>query len=301
MECIESIEINFNPDQLWMLNICLGFLMYGVALDLKLSNFKYLVDHPKLAFIGLSSQLILLPLLTLGLIFLFRPHPSVALGMILVASCPGGNVSNYAVHLAKGNSALSILLTSVSTLSAVFITPTYFMILSPFIPGVASLKEPISVSPYALVSTIITLIILPLIAGMLTNRYLPKLTKSIYKPIQNLSMLIFVGFIIAAVQSNSNVIFKCIHLIFLIVFIHNLSALALGYYWAKLNRLSTADARAISIETGIQNSGLGLILIFNFFEGSGGMALTTAFWAVWHLVSAFSLANWWRLKRNNPA
>ena len=290
---IDSIKINFNPDQLWMLNICLGFLMYGVALNLKKSNFQYLVKHPKLALVGLSSQLILLPIITIALIYLFRPPTSVALGMVIVASCPGGNVSNYAVHLAKGNAALSILLTSISTLSAIIITPAYFMVLSRFIPGVDTMETPISVSPYVLVSTIVTLILLPLLAGMATNHYFPKLTQRIYRPIQNLSMLIFVGFIVVAVNSNWDVIFNYLHLIFLIVFIHNLSALTMGYYWPRLNGLTVPDARAISLETGIQNSGLGLILIFNFFEGLGGMALTTAFWAIWHLVSAFTLANWW--------
>ena len=290
---LDQITINFNADQLWLLNICLGFLMFGVALDLKPANFKYLLQHPKLALVGLSSQLLLLPILTLCLIFLFRPPVSVALGMVIVSACPGGNVSNYAVHLAKGNAALSILLTSITTMASVIVTPGYFLLLTPFIPGIGALDQGISVSPTSLINTIFSLIIIPLAMGMVTNYYFPKLTSLIKKPISQLSMLIFIGFVLVAINSNFEIIYEYIHLIFGIVFIHNFLALSTGYWWARWNGLNTADTRAITLETGIQNSGLGLILIFNFFDGLGGMAIVAAWWGIWHLVSAFTLANWW--------
>jgi len=293
MDYIDSIQINFNPQQLFLLNICLAFLMFGVALDLRLDNFKKLLQQPKGPLVGLTSQLVLLPLLTLGLIALFRPPASIALGMLLVAACPGGNVSNFAVHLAGANSALSVLMTSISTLAAVVITPLYFTLLAPLIVDESKLQQSIYVDPYDMVSTIVQLILIPLALGMFFHYRFPAFTERIRRPVRFASLFIFVGFVVAAVHSNFDNIVNYLHLVFLIVLAHNAVALSTGYLFARANRLPIADARAISIETGIQNSGLGLILIFNFFNGMGGMALIAAWWGIWHLISAFTLATYW--------
>ena len=294
MHPIDSIKVNFNPDQLFVLNLCLAFIMFGVALDLRVGNFSALLRQPKAPLVGLSSQLVLLPVLTLALIYFARPAPSIALGMLLVASCPGGNVSNFAVHLARANAALSVLMTSVSTLAAIVITPLYFAFLAPLVPGAGSLKQSIYVNPLEMVSTIVQLILVPLAIGMYTYYRFPLFAAKIRRPVRQLSMLIFLSFVVFAVRGNYDNIANYLHLIFLLVLAHNAIALFAGYWWAKANRLPRADARAISIETGIQNSGLGLILIFNFFQGLGGMAMIAAWWGVWHLVSAFGLAMLWR-------
>lgn len=293
MDYIDAIKIHFNPEQLFLLNICLAFLMFGVALDLKLDNFKNLYRRPKIPLIGLSAQLLLLPFLTLLLIYIFNPPTSIALGMVLVAACPGGNVSNFAVHLAGANAALSVLMTSISTFGAIIITPLYFTILVYFVPGSDQFQGDIYVSPSQMISTIVQLIFIPLAIGMLLHYYYPKLTERIRQPVKILSMLIFLGFIVVAVQSNFNNIVNYLHLVFLIVLIHNSLALIGGYWFARANLLNVKDARTISIETGIQNSGLGLILIFNFFNGLGGMAMIAAWWGIWHLISAFGLAMYW--------
>jgi BASS family bile acid:Na+ symporter len=293
MEAIDAIRINFNESQLILLNILLGFLMFGVALDLKVDNFKAIARFPKASVVGLSSQLILLPILTVLLIFILNPPTSIALGMLLIAACPGGNVSNFAVHLAKGNAALSILLTSISTLGAIIITPLYFSVLTPLIPGTGAFQKAIHIDALDIITTIVQLILVPLAAGMLLHAWKPKLTKVIRKPIRLLSMLVFLGFVVAAVLSNYDNIVHYLHIVFFLVFIHNALALTMGYWFAKANKLKNQDAKAISLETGIQNSGLGLILVFNVFNGIGGMALILAWWGVWHLISAFSLAMYW--------
>jgi len=294
MNPIDAIKINFNPDQLTLLNICLVFIMFGVALDLRVENFRDLLNRPKAPLIGLSSQLILLPVLTIGLIYLFQPAPSIALGMLLVSACPGGNVSNFAVHLSKANTALSVLMTSVSTLAAVVITPLYFTLLAPLVPGSEALRSDIFVAPLSMVSTIVQLILLPLLIGMGLHAKFPRTTAMLKKPVRILSMAIFIGFVIFALYANYENIVNYLHIVFYLVVIHNALALFTGYQWAYRNGLPQADARAISIETGIQNSGLALILIFNFFDGLGGMALVAAFWGVWHLISAFLLSTWWQ-------
>lgn len=296
MDTLDSIRINFNPEQLGLLNICLAFLMFGVALDLKLNHFRALLEQPKAALVGLVSQLILLPLMTLGLVFIFHPPISMALGMVLIAACPGGNVSNYAVHLANANTALSITLTSISTLSALFITPLYFWLLSSYIPGAETLSASLELQPMDMLWTMVQLIIFPLVLGMTLAHRWPKLTERIQKPVKWLSMAIFLGFVVVAAISNWSNIVNYLHLVFLIVLVHNTLAILTGYNFAKLNKLSDVDARTISIETGIQNSGLGLILIFNFFDGMGGMAMIAAWWGIWHLISAFTMAMWWNRK-----
>lgn len=294
MQAIDSVQINFNPGQLFILNLCLAFLMFGVALDLRFDNFRALARSPKAPLVGLTSQLVLLPVLTLGLIFFFRPAPSIALGMVLVAACPGGNVSNFAVHLANANAALSVLMTSISTLAAIIVTPLYFTYLAPFVPGTESLRQQVYVDPLDMVNTIVQLILIPLFIGMFLHYKFPALTNRIKRPVRLLSMAIFLGFVVFAIYGNFDNIVDYLHIVFLIVLVHNALALLTGYWWAKGNGLDRQDARAISIETGIQNSGLGLILIFNFFHGLGGMAMIAAWWGVWHLISAFGLAMWWR-------
>ena len=300
MQGIDAVQINFNSEQLFILNICLGFLMFGVALDLKKENFLYVVRQPRVALIGLTSQFILLPILTVLLILILRPPTSIALGMVLISACPGGNVSNFAVHLAKANAALSVLLTSISTLASIIVTPLYFHYISVFVPGADTYAQDLHVGFGDMAGTIVRLIVVPLIIGMFLNSRFPEFVTKIKKTVRVLSIVIFMSFVVFAIAGNFENIKNYLHLVFFLVLIHNVLALTMGYRFAKLFKLPTADARAISLETGIQNSGLGLILIFNFFNGLGGMAMIAAWWGVWHLISAFGLAMLWKSKENQP-
>ncbi len=300
MDTIDQVRINFNSDQLLLLNICLAFLMFGVALDLRVDNFKEIYNRPKAPLVGLFSQWILLPILTLSLIYFFQPPTSLALGMALIAACPGGNVSNYAVHLSGANSALSVLLTSISTLAAILVTPLYFTWLTPLVPGSEAYQASIYVDPVKMITTIFQLILVPLFLGMWINAQFPVFTDKIRKAVKIISMAIFLAFVAFALMGNFENIQKYLHLVFFLVFAHNSLALLMGFWFAKANSLPRKDARAISIETGIQNSGLALILIFNFFDGLGGMAMIAAWWGIWHLISAFTLAIWWK-QRPIPA
>ncbi len=296
MDPLDAVHVNFKPEQLALLNFCLAFLIFGIALDLKTDNFRYIWRHPKASLVGLASQLILLPALTLALIYLLQPPTSIALGMALVVACPGGNVSNYAVHLSKANTALAVTLTSVSTLASSVTLPLVFSILVSFLPGGAELAREVAVSPFQMLGSIVQLILIPLLAGMLLAHHFPRFTARILRSVRIISMLVFIAFIIVAVAANLENIYQYLSLVFFIVLIHNSLALLSGYTFARLFRLPVADARAISFETGIHNSGLGLILIFNYFDGMGGMALIAAWWGIWHLVSAFALAMWWGRK-----
>ena len=290
---LNSFQLNFSEDQMRLMNYCLAFLMFGVALDMKISDFKRIALFPKSVLVGLTSQWLLLPVLTVYLIHLWKPIPPIALGLLLVAACPGGNISNYATHLSKGNAALSVTLTSFVTISSIIATPLAFAGFALFVPQVRPLIQEIALSPWKMLSILIQLVLLPMIAGMLVNYFWPGLTSRIRKPISRISLLIFIAFIIFAIYGDFDNLIKYIRYVLLLVIVHNLIALVAGYYWAKWNKLPEADARAVSMETGIQNSGLGMVLIFNFFPSFGGMMLVTAFWAIWDLVSSFILAVYW--------
>ncbi|MEZ4888901.1 MAG: bile acid:sodium symporter family protein [Chitinophagales bacterium] len=293
---LDQIHLNFSPESLFLLNICLGFIMFGVALTLKVEHFRTLFQQPKALITGLVSQLLLLPLLTFLLILLLKPQPSIALGMIMVAACPGGNISNFIALLAKGNVALSVGMTAFVTILATFLTPFNFAFWSSKVPETAELLTVIHLSFGEMLQTVLMLLGVPLIIGMCFAHYFPQWTAKISRPIRLLSIVFFAAFVVIAFASNLEFFLGYIHLIAGIVLVHNGLALVSGYTLAKSVKLSHQDAKTISIETGIQNSGLGLVLIFNFFGGLGGMAIVAAWWGIWHMVAGLSLAWWWGRK-----
>jgi len=221
---------------------------------------------------------------------------SIGLGMILIAACPGGNISNFMTSLAKGNAALSVTLTAFATLGAVLLTPFNFQLYGNlFAP---ELMQSINVDLFDMFKTVALILAIPLVLGMLFNYYLPEITAKIIKPIQYLSILIFVAIVILAFIKNWDIFLKFIGVIFFLVLLHNVIALACGFSMAKLFKLNLPNTKTLTIETGIQNSGLGLILYFNFFSEFtlGGMGIIAAWWGIWHIVAGLSIATLWARK-----
>ncbi len=296
MNTIDDVIIQFNPNQLKALNICLGFLLFGVALDIKIEDFKKILLFPKAVFVGLAAQLFVFPILTIGFIYLIHPPTSVALGMVLVAACPSGNISNFAVKIAKGNTALSITLTSILSLLAILTTPLSFAFYAPWVPASEALRRQIYVDPTDMIGTIVQIILIPLLLGMMLNYRFPKTTQKLLKPIKVLSLILFFAVIVVGIAKNLDVVQHHLGSIFWLVAAHNLIGLSGGYFFARLNRLDHYTAKTLSLEAGIHNTGLGLILIFNFFSGIGGMAIIAAWWGIWDLIAAFVLAQIWNKK-----
>lgn len=290
---IDSIQIHFSQEALWLLNLCLAIVMFGVALDISPSDFKRLWRSPKSSLLGVASQFIILPALTFGLILILQPKPSIALGMILVAACPGGNISNFMTHLSGGNTALSVSLTAFATFAAIFMTPFNLQFWGNLYPPTASVLRTISINPLDIFKTIALILGLPLILGMWWRSYQPELAQKMAKWLKPLSILIFIGFVAVAFSLNYDIFKKVIHLVILIVLIHNAVALSSGYLLARIFSLPLADQKTLTIETGIQNSGLGLLLIFTFFEGLGGMTIIAAWWGIWHILSGLAISWYW--------
>lgn len=293
MQDYDLVRLNFSPGGLFVLNICLGLIMYGVSLELTIADFTNLRKQPKAAIVGLFSQLVLLPALTVGLLYILKPHPGLALGMILVAACPGGNMSNFISLLAKGNVPLSISLTATTTVLAWFFTPFNFFFWGKLYSPAADRLKQISLNPIDVFISIFLILILPLILGALTNRLLPKLASTLKKPMRIGSTVLLGVFILIAFAGNWRSFVEFGPVLFWLVLLHNGSALAVGYIVSWIAGLAHKERKTISLETGLQNSGLGLILIFTFFQGIGSMALIAAWWGVWHLISGLLLASIW--------
>ncbi len=291
---LDSVQLNFSPDKLLGLNIALAIIMYGVALELKWVDFKYLIQNPKGFLIGIFSQFIVLPLLTYTLITVSNPPPSIALGMFLVATCPGGNVSNFLTNLAKGNVALSVSLTAVSSVTAIFLTPFNFSFWASTYEPTALLLQEVRLDAVEVFMTIGLILGIPLVLGIATTSKFPELAKKLALTIKPLSLVIFAALVFLALLGNYDYFKTYIGAIFLWVLTHNAVALSSGFITAKLAGLPPKDVKSITIETGIQNSGLGLVLIFSFFAGLGGMALITAWWGIWHLISGITIASLWK-------
>jgi len=273
--------------------VVIGLMMLGVSLELKPADFKRIFISPKAPGIGLGAQFILLPAFTFLLTLVLRPTPSMALGMILIAACPGGNLSNIMTYLAKGNAAVSVSMTAVSTAAAIIMTPFNLTLWGSLNPYTAPILRQVSLNPMDVFTTIVLILGVPLAAGMTLSRIFPALIEKIRKPFKIFSFIVFIGFVGAALGANWQIFLRVIGFVVFGVFIHNALALNLGYWSACLFRLNDRDSRAVAIEVGIQNSALGLILIFNFFEGLGGMAIVAAWWGIWHIIAGLSVATFW--------
>jgi BASS family bile acid:Na+ symporter len=293
MQEVDQIHLNFNEGNLSALNFILAFIMFGVALEIRADDFSRLIKSPRIALVGLASQFLILPAATCALVAILQPSPSIALGMIMVAACPGGNISNFITYLAKGNTALSVSLTAVGTVLAIVMTPFNLSFWGGLYPPVAAILQEVSLDAIEVLETILLIAGLPLLAGMFVGRRWPVFAARISKFIKPFSIVIFLGFVAMAFANNVAIFTKYIHLVLIVVFLHNAVALASGFYAAKLFSLEFRDQKTIAIETGIQNSGLGLLLIFSFFGGLGGAALVAAWWGIWHIISGMLIATFW--------
>ena len=294
MEEIDLVRLNFSSAGLQVMNIILGLIVFGVALNMNVSDFKEVARNPKAATIGLISQFFIFPALTYLLVLVLQPIPSIALGMILIASCPGGNLSNFLTHYARGNAALSVSMSAISTAAATLMTPLNMAFWGGMYVSSSQDLDPVNLSFINMLIIVVTLLIAPTIAGIWMKSKLPKLADKLKGPMQNLSVIFFLIFVLFATISNWNFFLDYYYIFFTVVILHNAISLLTGFSMASLFRLSDYNRRAVTIEVGIQNSGLGLIIIFNEFDGLGGMAIVAAAWGISHIVSGLGIARWWR-------
>ena len=297
---LDSIEVSLNVGGMNTINAILSFVMFGVALGIKPSMFGEVFKNPKSVLLGACSQLVLLPALTCLLAILMGSmiSPMMGLGMILVAACPGGNISNFISSLSKANIELSVSLTAISTALAVLMTPFNFWAWGTLYLKFAKVAADV---PYLVIpiwevfKTIFILLGIPLTLGILCSHFLPKVADALKKPLQYLSIAFFLAMVILSFSSNIDAFLQCIKYIFIVVLVHNALALSLGFGVGTAFKVPSRDRRTMTIETGIQNSGLGLVLLFNpvifgHFPPHGGMLVITAWWGIWHIISGLTVA-----------
>ncbi|GGF23539.1 sodium transporter [Halobacillus andaensis] len=285
-----AIIAYFMPDPFLFLNsyitILLGVVMFGMGLTLKPVDFKLVASKPLPVIIGVLAQFLIMPLVALAIAIALRLPNELAAGLVLLGSVPGGTASNVMVYLARGNLALSIAMTSLSTLLAPIATPLILLTLA---------GQWLPVDPMAMFLSIVQVIIIPITLGVLIRRVFPKAVNKSSTVIPLISVLAIIIIVSAVVAANVESIATSGLIIFSAVMLHNLMGLLLGYVTAMLMRLDESKRRAISIEVGMQNSGLGVALATAHFGPLA--ALPNVIAAVWHNISGPILATVWSKKR----
>ncbi|WP_166136556.1 bile acid:sodium symporter family protein [Nocardioides ochotonae] len=293
---VDNIRIAFEEGSLTTLKIVIGAILFGIALDTRLSDFAAAVRRPVVIAIGVVAQFLLLPALTFALTLLLDVRGSVALGMILVACCPPGNVSNILTHRAGGDVALSVSMTAIGNVLAIFLMPINMAFWGSLHPTGDALLRDIDLSALDMLTEISFVIGVPFVAGITIARLWPRVAAVGHRIIGPLSFLALGGVILIGVTNNWGIFVDYIGIVLLAVFLHDALALLLGYGIARATRLPLPSTQAMTFEVGIRNAGLGLLLVFTYFDGLGGMALVAAWWGIWDIIAGLAVAQWWRTR-----
>ncbi|MBQ9377049.1 MAG: bile acid:sodium symporter family protein [Schwartzia sp.] len=265
------------PNVSWML----GVVMFGMGMTLKFEDFRLLAKRPWEVGIGALAQFTLMPLIAWVLVKVFALPPEIAIGVVLVGTCPGGTASNVITYLAKGDVALSVAMTMTTTLLAPIVTPC----LTWFLAGAW-----VDISLLAMMKSIAMMVLFPVIAGLIVNHFAGRTVEK-FLPVLPLISVIAIALLVGGVVAlSASKLFSYGVLIFAVVILHNACGLACGYLMAKLFRLTPAKARAVAIEVGMQNSGLAASLAVMYFSPLA--AVPGAIFSLWHNVSGSLLANY---------
>ncbi len=293
---IDSASLNTSDGMLILLSAVIAVIMFGIALEMKVEDFKAVAHMPKAMAVGVAAQFICLPAITFALTMVLNFRPSIALGMILVACCPPGNISNILVYRARGNVALSLSMTALSNFLAIFLMPINIAFWAGLHPEASEILKEVDVNALELLLDIVLLIGVPLTLGLLISSRKPEFAKKVQPLVKKFSMIFLVLFILGALAGNASVFIHHIWLVALAVFIHDTLALLLGYGIAAGFKVSEPNRRAITFEVGVRNAALGLGIALSVFEGLGGVAIVAAWWGVWDLVAGLILSTWWGKK-----
>lgn len=286
------------PGQL-LLALMLAVAIFAVSLDLKPAAFAMLLRAPRALLAGLGAQVVLLPAGTWLFTMAVPLDPAVALGLLIVGACPGGATSNFVTFKAGGNVALSLSVSGLSGLLAPLTTPLNVLLWAGLNPQTAPLLRQFAIEPVSFFASLFVTLGLPLIAALLLRHWRPALADRLQPPATKLTMLIVAGIVGTALWQLAGQLGVLAAAVLPAAIGHNALALLLGYGTARIAGLERLDRRAVTIEVGMQNATLGLIIIMQFFDGLPGAALTAAAWGIWHLVSGLTLALLWR--RLSPA
>lgn len=270
------------------ISILLGVVMFGMGLTMKPVDFKIVLTRPMPVIIGVAAQFLVMPLAAFAIAYVLNLPPELAAGLVLLGCVPGGTASNVMVYLAKGNLALSVAMTSLSTLLAPIMTPLLLLWLA---------GQWLPVDPISMFMSIIQVIIIPIALGFIVQRFFPKAVEKSITIVPLISVLAILIIVSAVTAANAGNVASSGAIVFFAVFLHNGFGLLLGYLTAMAMGLSENDRRAISLEVGMQNSGLGVALATAHFSPLA--ALPSVWGAIWHNISGPILATIWSKKPAN--
>ena len=279
-----------------VLSLVLATMVFAVALELRLADFTRVAQTPRAVIAGLVPQFLLLPGATWLATLLLDLPPNVEAAMILVACCPGGSLSNVITHYGRGNTALSVSVSAVAALMALFLTPFNFTWMVSTNPATATWLRQLNIDASAIWWSLLALLALPMALGLWCSHRWPGFTARVQKPLSTFSLVALLAFIVLGLVKERHLLTAQILPQLLIVILHNAGGLLLGWLAATAFRVSERDRRAIMIEGGMQNSGLALGIIAVQFNADLGMVIIASLWGMWHIVSGLSLATLWRAR-----
>lgn len=293
---VDAISIAFSESSMVLLRIIIAAILFGIALDTRVEDFREAARQPRAIMVAIAAQFLLLPAITFALTLALGVRGSVALGMILVACCPPGNVSNIVTHQARGDVALSVSMTAIGNLIAIPLMPLNFALWGSLHPTGGPLMRAIDIRAVDMLAEVGLVIALPFVVGLTLVRIFPGISRRAGRIVSPLAFLALGGLILVALLNNWALFVAWIGVVAIAVFLHDALALGLGYGIARAFRLSVRARKAMTFEVGIRNAGLGLLLVFANFGGLGGMALVAAWWGIWDIIAALTLARWWRYR-----
>ncbi|MBX3586059.1 MAG: bile acid:sodium symporter family protein [Ramlibacter sp.] len=279
-----------------VLSLVLATMVFAVALDLQVEDFRRVAQAPRAMVAGLFPQFVLLPVGTWLLTLALDLPPNVEAAMLLVAACPGGNLSNFVTHFGRGNTALSVSLTACASVIALVAMPFNFSWTVAHNPATAAWLTDLKIDPSDIWISVVGILAIPMALGLLCAHRQPALTQRIKKPLANFSLLALVLFIVAGLIAQRQLLTLGLLPTFGLVIAHNACGLAFGYLSASAMRVPVRDRRAIMIEVGMQNSGLALGIIAVQFHSDLGMVIIASLWGIWHIVSGLGCASYWRYR-----
>jgi BASS family bile acid:Na+ symporter len=290
---IDSVVLSFDESSLDLLRYVIAAILLGIALDTKVDDFRRALRKPKAMAVAIAAQFVLLPAITFVLTLALQVRGSVALGMILVACCPPGNVSNILTHRARGDVALSVSMTAVSNVLSIFLMPLNVAFWAGIHPTASDKLREFDLDAVSMLGEVAFVIGVPFVLGMAVSARFPGFAARAHPVVSKVAVLALLVFIVAGLAGNWAIFLDYIGVVLLAVFLHDALALALGYAIARSARLDSFSTRAMTFEVGIRNAGLGLLIVFAFFDGLGGMAIVAAWWGIWDIVAGLAVATWW--------
>lgn len=294
MEAIDQAHFNFSSEIGLAVAVMVGFLVFAVALDLTWAQFQSVLSKPKAPGIGLLAQYLILPGVAFVVGLVMADTPSIALGVLLVACCPAGALSNYLTGVARGNVATSVSMTAISTLLSIVVTPLLFAFWAALNPETRAVLEQIAIDPQRVVMVLLIMLIVPVAAGMLLRAKRPKTADSIRLRVRRIAGIVFAIVVAILLLGNIGVLGNFAKTALPPVLITFAIAVALGWGLAHISGLRAADRRAVTLEVAFQNVALALGLAVVFFPALAGVAITSILWGVVHLTLGFAMAAMWR-------